>query len=228
MQRPTHDPLFAGAGAHAERPAWEPRANGGAAGEPITVAIEHRTDLLGAGLRAELAADARFRLIVPAGAGAGLDRVVSALSPRVAVVDLDTTASAPAVAALCERHPRCAFVVLGAAGGDGAAGAMLQAAGAGAFLPRTLPAADVLAAIALVATGLRIFPAPRAAPEHGGPALTFRERQVLGLIREGRSNAQIALCLNISVETVKTHVKNVLRKAGAESRHQLVEIRPSF
>ncbi|HEV3001886.1 MAG TPA: response regulator transcription factor [Solirubrobacteraceae bacterium] len=228
MQTPTHHPRLAGAGARAERHGWAQPAGGAPGGEPITVAIEHRTDLVGAGLRAEVAADERFRLIAAAGSGPGLDRVLSAFSPRVAIVDLASTASAPAVAALCERHPRCAVVVLAAAGGDAAVPGLLHAAGAGAFLPRSLPAADVLAAIALVAGGLRIFPRPCAAPERSGPGLTIRERLVFGLIREGQSNAQIALCLNISVETVKTHVKNVLRKLGAESRHQLVELRPSF
>lgn len=230
MQTPTHDPRIAGAGARAERRAWA--SNGAHGPEPITVAIEHCTDLVGAGLRAEVAADERFRLIAPAGAGPGLDRVLAVFAPRVAIVDLDTTASTPAVVALCGRHPRSAVVVLAAAAGDAGLPSLLQAAGAGALLPRSLPAADVLAALALVASGLRIFPPARAAPRNGAPpdqpVLTIRERQVFGLIREGRSNAQIALCLDISVETVKTHVKNVLRKLGAESRHQLAELRPSF
>ena len=66
----------------------------------------------------------------------------------------------------------------------------------------------------------------RAAPERPeglgqtGPfeALTPREREVLGLLAEGRSNRGIAEGLGISEGTVKAHVKAILRKLGAESR----------
>ena len=66
----------------------------------------------------------------------------------------------------------------------------------------------------------------RAAPERpeepaaAGPfeMLTPREREVLGLLAEGRSNRGIAEGLGISEGTVKAHVKAVLRKLGAESR----------
>lgn len=66
----------------------------------------------------------------------------------------------------------------------------------------------------------------RAAPERPegsgqtGPfeALTPREREVLGLLAEGRSNRGIAEGLGISEGTVKAHVKAILRKLGVESR----------
>ena len=49
-------------------------------------------------------------------------------------------------------------------------------------------------------------------------ALTPREREVLGLLAEGRSNRGIAEGLGISEGTVKAHVKAILRKLGVESR----------
>ena len=57
-------------------------------------------------------------------------------------------------------------------------------------------------------------------PEAAGPfeMLTPREREVLGLLAEGRSNRGIAEGLGISEGTVKAHVKAILRKLGAESR----------
>lgn len=51
--------------------------------------------------------------------------------------------------------------------------------------------------------------------------LTWREREVLGLISEGSSNAKIATALGISVATVKTHVHHLIGKLGATSRLQL-------
>lgn len=52
--------------------------------------------------------------------------------------------------------------------------------------------------------------------------LTARERQVLGLIAEGKSQKQIATALGISVKTVGAHVQNVLSKLGLHSRVEAV------
>ena len=59
---------------------------------------------------------------------------------------------------------------------------------------------------------------PRAAAS--SPRLTEREREVLGLIAEGRENNEIAAALVISPETVKTHVSSILEKLEADNRAQ--------
>ncbi|HEU0155420.1 MAG TPA: LuxR C-terminal-related transcriptional regulator, partial [Stellaceae bacterium] len=48
--------------------------------------------------------------------------------------------------------------------------------------------------------------------------LTQREAEVLRLIAIGRSNADIALVLSISLNTVATHVRNILAKTGCANR----------
>lgn len=52
--------------------------------------------------------------------------------------------------------------------------------------------------------------------------LTTREREVFDLVREGLTNPQIAERLNMSLETVKHHVSQVLSKLGASSREEIV------
>jgi len=52
--------------------------------------------------------------------------------------------------------------------------------------------------------------------------LTRRELQVLGMLAEGETNARIAGRLIVSEDTVKTHVKHILRKLGVHNRSQAV------
>ncbi len=83
---------------------------------------------------------------------------------------------------------------------------------------------------ALVQRGTRVdamrgdlLPADLAeATRPGLPALTPRERQVLDLLAQGRSNRQIATALLISENTVKNHVRAILDKLNAESRMDAV------
>jgi len=58
------------------------------------------------------------------------------------------------------------------------------------------------------------------APEHTATALTAREREVLVLVAQGKSNREIAAELVISERTARTHVSNVLAKLGLASRTQ--------
>lgn len=51
-----------------------------------------------------------------------------------------------------------------------------------------------------------------------GSPLTPREAQVLKLIADAKTNKEIALLLEISVETVKEHVQKILRKLGVPGR----------
>ena len=107
------------------------------------------------------------------------------------------------------------------------------AAGASGFLLKRARADEVVRAIRLLAAGdSLLFPAAirQLAARHsrtGAPAdgidaagLTDRESEVLRLIAQGLSNAEIAGQLTVSLETVKTHVAHVLTKLGARDRTQ--------
>jgi DNA-binding NarL/FixJ family response regulator len=58
------------------------------------------------------------------------------------------------------------------------------------------------------------------APHQGAAALTARERDVLVLVAQGRSNRDIGRALSIGERTVQTHLSNVLTKLGLGSRTQ--------
>jgi DNA-binding NarL/FixJ family response regulator len=111
-------------------------------------------------------------------------------------------------------------------------------AGASGFLLKDAAPEDILAAIRIVAGGDALLDpavtrklitefARRPAASDGRSAsalehLTERERQMLGLVARGLSNAEIAELETLSYATVKTHVSRILTKLGLRDRAQLV------
>ncbi|WP_405978576.1 response regulator [Streptomyces sp. NBC_00158] len=112
-------------------------------------------------------------------------------------------------------------------------------AGAAGFLLKDADAAELIAAVRTVARGegliapavtrrlIAEFAAPKVvrAPVRPGAAaavdsLTRREREVLGALGEGLSNAEIAVRLDMAEATVKTHVSRLLGKLDLRSRVQ--------
>jgi DNA-binding CsgD family transcriptional regulator len=63
-----------------------------------------------------------------------------------------------------------------------------------------------------------------ATPLAGAPKLSNLERQILGLVVEGTTNADIAKALHLSQSTVKFHVRQILQKVGAGNRTELARL----
>jgi DNA-binding NarL/FixJ family response regulator len=109
-------------------------------------------------------------------------------------------------------------------------------AGAAGFLLKTSEAAEMLSAVRAVARGdgvlapgvtrrlltefARSGPVPGGEPPAELATLTPREREVLALVGEGLSNAEVARRLSTAEGTVKTHVSRLLAKLGLRSRTQ--------
>ena len=63
---------------------------------------------------------------------------------------------------------------------------------------------------------------PASAEESGTGALSAREREIVQLLAEGKSNKEVAAALKISVKTAETHRSNIMRKGGFDSLADLV------
>ena len=74
-------------------------------------------------------------------------------------------------------------------------------------------------ALAAVRAGLTVVPREHA-KQVVRPALSHRERQVLALMTEGRTNAEIARALILAESTVKCHVSTAYAKLGVGSRRE--------
>jgi DNA-binding NarL/FixJ family response regulator len=169
-----------------------------------------------------------------------LDRLESMAAhgelPDVALVDLlmPRMDGAAATALITERFPTVKVVVLTSFGEMERVHTALSH-GASGYLLKDAEPSEVVAAIRAAARG-DVFLDPAVArqltqeivsPPQGLGSLTGRERGVLVLVAQGRSNQEIADELVISERTARTHVSNVLRKLQLTSRTQaaLVAVR---
>lgn len=156
--------------------------------------------------------------------------------PDVVLMDLlmPTMDGATATAALTAKYPGVKVVVLTSFGEMERVHQALQS-GASGYLLKDAEPSEVVAAIRAAASG-DVFLDPAVArqltkamvsPPSGLGSLTARERSVLVLVANGKSNQEIADELVISERTARTHVSNVLRKLELTSRTQaaLVAVR---
>jgi len=155
--------------------------------------------------------------------------MVAALAPDVLVLDLKLPGldGLGVLAELQAAGTATRVLVLTSATGPTGPALALQAGAAG-FLYKDVDPDALVRAIRSVHDGHTVL-APDAAglvtarPDRGGrglASLTAREREVLGLLAEGRSNREIARSLAVSEKTVKTHVSAVLAKLGVADRTQ--------
>jgi DNA-binding NarL/FixJ family response regulator len=83
---------------------------------------------------------------------------------------------------------------------------------------------EALAALTGADIAPALVPIPLSAARHEADRLSAREREVLVLVAEGRTNKAIAEVLYVSPNTVKTHITSLLHKLRVDSRVQLAAI----
>lgn len=165
--------------------------------------------------------------------------MVGELRPDVVLMDLrmPRVDGVEATRRIKEAHPDVGIVVLTTYADDESIFAALRA-GARGYLTKDAGADEIARAVAAVRGGAsQLDPAVqrrlveavamgesprRAAPGEPPDGLTRREVEVLTLIAQGRSNAEIAGDLFISEATVKTHINNLFAKANLRDRAQAV------
>ena len=197
--------------------------------EHITLVVARFEDLFARGLRVVIDGDPTLEVVAGDVDPTRLDVVLQAHRPRAAILDVDALDKLSRVLELSRLYPGTRFVLV-ASQPTMAASAQLLAFGASACLGRDAQARDVLTAIHLASRGLQLTPVqkaePGARPRPGSQLLTGREAEILPLLQQGRSNAEIARTLQVGVETIRTHARNIYRKLGVTSRRELIAMPP--
>ncbi len=154
-------------------------------------------------------------------------RLVETVRPRVFVTGIEMPAgSIDGIACLRQARqcvPDLKVIVLSSYEDPGHIDAALEA-GAAAYVIKTAEPDDLAAAIrqvfdhSIYLAGARPGFAPARVQTIKSPGLTRREVEILQLVSEGISNAELAKMLWVTEQTVKFHLSNIYRKLGVSNR----------
>jgi NarL family two-component system response regulator LiaR len=205
-------------------------SDGSAAAVTVVVVDDH--DLLREGVVSALASYDDLRVVGEAPSGELAIQVVADLEPDVVIIDLvmPGMGGVEAVRRLRAGHPELGIVALSSFSESSRVHAAIEA-GATSYLVKSIDADSLARAVRGAAAGHGTF-SPEAMramtdrPADGGTLgqLTMREREIADLVAEGRSNADIAAALSLSVYTVKNHVSNILMKLAVQSRTEAAAV----
>lgn len=196
----------------------------------IRVVVVDDHPLFREGLSGLLATVPDVDVVAAVGDGDEAVRRCVELRPDVVLMDLNLpgTPGLEATRRIVAQAPSVAVLVLTMVDDDDSVLAALQV-GARGYLLKGAVQEEVLAAIRAVAAGgavfgpgvaERVLAGGRSRQRGYGAQLTDRESDVLSLIAAGRSNAEIARELSVSLKTVQNHVSHVLAKMQVRDRTQ--------
>jgi two-component system, NarL family, nitrate/nitrite response regulator NarL len=157
------------------------------------------------------------------------------LRPAMALVDVAQPAALETVRAIVDGAPEVKVIALAVPELEPEVVHWAEEGTAG-YVPRDAGLAELEACVHSVARGEALYTPRMAAallrrvaalagerrPEPPRAKLTFREREIAALIRDGLSNKEIASALSIEASTVKNHVHNILAKLGVHRRAEAV------
>jgi DNA-binding NarL/FixJ family response regulator len=181
------------------------------------------------GLRLSLSRAPHIRIVGEASDGESAIALAERRRPDVVIMDIRMPGmdGLEATKELSRKAPEIAVLVFTAYSERSLLGRGLES-GAKGYILKEAPHGTLLRAIEKVANGEGyIDPAlmPAFLPGRDrDEMLTAREREILQLLADGMSNADVAAKLFISQETVKSHVRHILTKLEADTRTQAVAI----
>ena len=209
--------------------------SGGAGEQPKTIRVVIADDhaLVRSGPQSILALFHDIELVAQASSGAEAIRMTQQTEPDVVLMDLVMPGmnGAAATEEILRRCPGTRVLALTSFSDEELIENTLRA-GAIGYLMKNVSGDQLADAIRAASVGKSTL-APEAAEalihavaarEAAGRTLTRRERQVLALMAEGMTNAEIADRLVISLSTAKTHVSSIISKLGVSSRTEAATI----
>lgn len=200
----------------------------------VVLADDH--NLVRQGLRKLLEGQPDFRVVGEAADGAGAVRLVERLQPDLAVVDLMMGGMNGIEVARHVRDlsPKTSVVVLSMHADEAYVVEALRA-GARAYVLKDSLADDLLHAAREAVMGRRYLSHPLSeqaiegylrekagAPLKPHQKLTLREREVLHLVAQGLSNAEMAARFSVSQRTIEGHRAHMMKKLGLRNQTQLL------
>src|SRR5579863_8749338 len=194
----------------------------------IRILLVDDHSLLRDGVAALLLGQADMELVAEASNGREAVEQFRKHQPDVTLMDLQMPemSGIDALSAIRGEYPDARIIVLTSYAGDVQVSRALRS-GARGYLLKDMLRKELLETIRAVHAGQRRLSSEAAAEiaEHAmGDTLTPRETDVLRLISAGNANKEIATQLGLTEETVKSHVKNIFPKLGANDRTHAVTI----
>lgn len=202
--------------------------------EPIRVLIADDHTLFRGGLRALLASVADIEVIGEAASGKETVLQAAELQPDIILMDIQMPDlnGIEATRQILRTSPHIGILMLTMFQDDDSVFAAMRA-GARGYILKGADQEELLRAVRAIANGESLFGPEIAgrlmrffanlkpeAPRELFPDLTARERDILALIADGQTNAEIAGRLVISLKTVRNHVSNILNKMQVADRAQ--------
>lgn len=193
----------------------------------IEVLVVDSHHIVAQGLALVVNSEPAMRVVGTAGTIRDAVQLSSACRPDVVLMDVGLP-DGDAIAAITKIRtaaPTAKIVIVTGATDDNALGIAVDTGCAG-YVHKTASTEDLISAVATVAEGRAFFPPAalarllferRSAP-HGAHTVSDREREVLQLLADGRTVAEIASTMSLSAHTVRNHIRRAMKHLGVHTR----------